>query len=517
VSKIRGFPVSRNVKEIQGFLGLVGFYRRFIPEVSQLAKPLTMLTQKGVEFNFGEAEVAALNYLKNAISELSELYLPDLNLPFIITTDASAKGLGAILSQEQNGIRNPIWFASRGLRPAETRYSATELELLAVIWAIEKFRGFIEYTHFILETDHSALMWLQRMKEPNGRLARWFLTLQLYDFEVTHKAGNSVVMRGPDTLSRYPTVLLMDDEETIVTKMRQKIIVEQDQDVELGPIKAFLNDRSSNAVNTDRLRILSDRAFLTEDGMLLRYVGDKGRPWEDESFYWKIWIPKSVRNDLLRTFHEEPIAGHLGVRKTYFRMGTRFYWYGMRTDVGKFIKGCVKCQACKNIPIPSVPASSLLPKGPWDIISIDLMGPYPRTARQNESLLVVVDMFSKYVEMFALRTATAEKIVECLRQVCFRWGFPRTILSDNGSQFGSKHYLGWCQANCIHVFQIAVYHPQANMTERYNETIKQMIVTAISKCKDWDKYLGELIKVGHGRMNPFIGKYGFQSLFAMIC
>jgi hypothetical protein len=122
VSKIRGFPVPRNVKEIQGFLGPVGFYKRFIPEVSQLAKALTNLTQKGVEFNFGEAEVAALNYLKNAINELSLLYLTDLNVPFIITTDASAKGLGAILSQEQIRIRNPIWFASRGLRPAETRH-----------------------------------------------------------------------------------------------------------------------------------------------------------------------------------------------------------------------------------------------------------------------------------------------------------------------------------------------------------------------------------------------------------
>jgi hypothetical protein len=199
------------------------------------------------------------------------------------------------------------------------------------------------------------------MKEPDGRLARWFLTLQLYDVEVTHKAGNSVVMRGPDTLSRYPTVLLMDEEETNATEMRQKIIVEQNQDPELGPIKTFLNDHISNSVSSDRLRIISERAFLTEDGMLISYVGDKGRPWEEESFYWKKWIPQSVRNDLLKTFHEEPIAGHLGVRKTYFRMETRFYWYGMRSDVGKFIKGCVKCQACKHIPIRSVPASSLLP------------------------------------------------------------------------------------------------------------------------------------------------------------
>jgi hypothetical protein len=492
VVKIRNFPVPKCVKDIQAFLGLIGFYRKFIPEVSKKAKPLTTLTQKNVVFIFGETELNALNFLKNSLSEMSELYLPDLNSPFIITTDASIKGLGAILSQEQQSIRHPIWFASRCLKPAETRYSATDLELLAVIWAIEKFRGFIEYTHFILETDHSALTWLQRMKEPSGRLARWSLTLQLYDFEVRHKPGESVVMRGPDALSRYPDISFIAQEDATIHDLRKKVIAEQEIDNYLGQIRNHILTGAANNSPTDRIRVHAERGFITSDGMLMRYIGDKGRPWEDEAERWKIWVPLSMQQEILTVFHSDLLAGHLGVRKTYFRLELRFYWFGMRRDVGRFIRACPKCQACKHKPTPTVPATSLMPQSPWDIIAIDLMGPYPRSARQNETLLVVVDMFTKYVELFPLRSATAEKIIDCLRQICFRWGFPRTILSDNGSQFGSNIYLGWCKANYITPFHIAVYHAQANMTERYNETIKQMIVTVIERSRDWEKYLGEL-------------------------
>jgi hypothetical protein len=182
----------------------------------------------------------------------------------------------------------------------------------------------------------------------------------------------------------------------------------------------------------------------------------------------------------------------LGIRKTYLRLEARLYWFGMARDVAKYVKCCLECQQSKNRSIPVAPATSFKPESPWELVSIDLMGPYPKGHFQNQYLLVIVDMFSKYVEMFPLRQATSEKVIEKLWEVFCRWGVPKVLVSDNGSQFISKVYENFCECLGVKAFHIAVYHAQANTTERYNETIKEMIVTAITKCKDWDRYIPEL-------------------------
>jgi hypothetical protein len=173
------------------------------------------LTKKDTKFAWSYCAQKSFEFLKGALTEMTEVYMPDLNHPFVIQCDASDKGVGAVLLQEKEGSRYPIWFASRSLKPAETRYSNSEKECLAVLWAIEKFKGFVEYGHFIVETDHQALQWLQKIKEPSGRLARWFFTLQMYDFEVRYRPGNSPSIRGADALSRNPMVHFIQEEVTI--------------------------------------------------------------------------------------------------------------------------------------------------------------------------------------------------------------------------------------------------------------------------------------------------------------
>jgi transposase InsO family protein len=491
VIAIKNYPPLRTQEEVRRFLGLVSFYRRFIPNASLHAKPLTDLMKDEVKFEWGESQKAAFDFLRNVLTELSELHLPDLNGQFIISTDASKVGLGAVLSQVKDGVRFPIWYASRCLKPAETRYPIPELECLAVIWAIEKFRGFIEYTKFIVETDHQALSWLQRIKEPSGRLAHWFLILQHYDFEVHYKPGNNICMRAPDALSRVEETLLLDQRADL---SRKYLIQQQDSDPYLGPLKEFLrgNSVSSDLATVEKLKRDSERSHLLEDGALIRFVGAKNKPWEEEDSYWRLWIPDSMKEKVLLIFHKDLLAGHLGIRRTFHRLEQRVYWFGMHKDVTKYVKCCVQCQESKNYRIPTAPGSSFLPESPWETISVDLMGPYPKGANQNRYLLVIVDIFSKYVEVFPLRAATSEKVVEKLWEVICRWGLPKVIISDNGSQFISRYYLQWCDMNGIQNFHIAVYHAQANITERYNETIKSMIVTTIERCSDWDRHIPEL-------------------------
>ena len=202
VSKLKNYPVPRNVKDIQKFLGLIGFYRRFIEKFADLARPLTKLLSKSVKFLWTEETQSSFENLRHALINYTLLYLPDLNKPFTIQTDASDVGIGAVLLQEIDEVRNPVWFASRVFQGAETRYSTSEKECLAVIYALDKFREFVEYSKFIIETDHQALAWLQRIKEPSGRLARWFMKLQMYDFEIKYRPGSSTHIHGADALSR---------------------------------------------------------------------------------------------------------------------------------------------------------------------------------------------------------------------------------------------------------------------------------------------------------------------------
>ena len=150
------------------------------------------------------------------------------------------------------------------------------------------------------------------------------------------------------------------------------------------------------------------------------------------------------------------------------------------------------CQESFIPPNPSSIGTSMVPAYPWEVIFIDLMGPYPKGTNRNQYFFVVVDCFTKFVELFPLRKATSAAVIQKLWQLCCRWGFPKVIVSDNGTQFTSKDYTIWCKTFGITPFHISPYHAQANMTERYNRTIKKMIIASIDRMKDWDNHLDEL-------------------------
>jgi len=202
VVAINEYPQPRTPRHVKKFMGLIGFYRRFIPDMAGHAKPILALLKKDHKFKWTDQCQAAFTFLKQTITEVTNVFLPDLNAPFIITCDGSSFGLGAVLSQEKDGIRYPIWFASKSVKEPLASQGSSILELAAVNWAVRKFSHFVEYTRFTLETDHSAILWLKKMKDPSGKLARWLLELQQYDYDVTHRPGTSVIMKVPDALSR---------------------------------------------------------------------------------------------------------------------------------------------------------------------------------------------------------------------------------------------------------------------------------------------------------------------------
>ena len=184
------------------FLGLVGYYRRFISDFAKISKPLTQLLEKDISFLWGPEQQKAFEILRDKLCSEPLLQYPDFNKPSVVTTDASDFALGAVLSQGQIGRDLPIAYASRTLDKAETNYSTTEKELLAIVFAVKHFRPYLYGHKFTLVTDHRPLLWLNGLKDPVSRLARWKIKLTEFDYDIVYKRG--IANSNADALSRNP-------------------------------------------------------------------------------------------------------------------------------------------------------------------------------------------------------------------------------------------------------------------------------------------------------------------------
>ena len=200
ISKILEWPEPQNLTQLRSFVGICAYYRRFVPEFSTICKPLFLLTQKGQQFVWGEAQQVAMDTMKTLLTTPPILGYPRTGDEFVLDTDASAVGLGAVLTQVQDGEERVIAYASRVLSQAERNYCTTRRELLAIVSFVKQFHHYLYGGRFLVRTDHSALYWLLRKKEPEGQMARWVTFLQSYDMQVQHRQG--IKHGNADALSR---------------------------------------------------------------------------------------------------------------------------------------------------------------------------------------------------------------------------------------------------------------------------------------------------------------------------
>jgi hypothetical protein len=199
---VKKFPVPKDKLTLRGFLGLVQFYKRFIPGYSEIAAPLHMMQKKDKPFVWGTAQDTAFNLLKEALTTAPVMARPDFEKPFKLYTDASSYGLGAILAQDLDDGEHVIAYAGRATHGAEPNYGATQLECVTVVWAVSHFRYYLLGKRFTLITDHSALKWLWNKPNLAGMYTRWLAILQEYEFDTVYKKGKN--HQNVDTLSRLP-------------------------------------------------------------------------------------------------------------------------------------------------------------------------------------------------------------------------------------------------------------------------------------------------------------------------
>lgn len=478
VSCIQQLPAPTTVRSLRRFLGMASWYRRFIPEFSKVAAPLNQLLKKDRRWVWKEEQDTAFRQLKQALTQAPVLACPDFTKRFILQTDASDDGLGIALTQHLDGGDHVIAYASRSLSPAEKSYTTTEKECLAIVWGIEKMRPYLEGYKFTVITDHQSLRWLQSLKNPTGRLARWALLLQQYDFDVKYRRG--VLNRIADALSRDPipateetpsdTLMTIDTDTPDSWYQRKLAEVEQRPD--------------------------DFPDFCIRDGRLYRHIWDLANPLDaDITDPWKLCVPKAARGTVLRENHDEPTAGHMGIAKTTVRIAEHYYWPGMFRDIAKYVRRCESCQRYKQP--QQLPPGKMQPSRnccPWETVSTDLVGPLPRSSRGNSYLAVFQDRFTKWVQCRAIRKATATAVTKALyEEIIVRFGCPRSVITDNGTQYTGRTFRNFLSDMGISHRLTPPYTPQANPVERTNKTLKTMIAQYCShNQRHWDVFLPEL-------------------------
>lgn len=487
VNAILRIPTPTKVSEVRSIVGTASWYRRFIPNFSSIVSPLTELTKKNVKFHWSERQEEAFRTVKEHLISAPVLSCPDFNLPFCIQTDASGYGIGAVLCQKHPEGEKVVCYLSRSLTKSERQYCTTERECLAVVWAIEKLRPYIEGAHFTVITDHWSLKWLASLKEPNGRLARWSVKLQQYSFDVLHRKGAD--HHVPDMLSRSVPVVdfLYMGEIKSDTKLPEK------EDTQSDISDKWYRDMILN-VNKSPIKYPSWRVV---GSTLYKYNKLGTFPnLSSENDFWKRVIPKSQRIEILRKCHDDPCSGHPGILKTFYRVSQKFYWPKMKSDITRYIKRCSIC--LKNKPEQNKPAGLMQPhqvaNRPFDIITVDLIGPLPRSNRGYKFILVIIDSFSKFTVAIPLRNSTASFVCKAIED---HWllifGQPKRLICDNGVQFRGNEFRELMATYGIKLSFTANYHPQANPTERANKTLGTMIRCYVDKNhRDWDRNLSKL-------------------------
>lgn len=353
-------------------MGLTNYYRKFIKGCAQIASPLHELTKKGTKFVWADACQDAFDTLKKALTKAPILAYPDFNLPFLLATDASNDAIGMVLGQKQNGREVVISYAGRKLNPAERNYSVTEREALAVVDGVRHFQTYLYGGQFTVLTDRNAVRWLMNIKEPTGRLARWAFLLQQHDCIIEYRSGMS--NGNADALSRrtyHPVVAAYEKPRVQVEKIWEL----QRKDPTLADIITYLETEelpSSGAAAKAIVHSIDDY-YLDPNGLLCHLWVPKGRRIQAPKS--QLVVPTPLRHEILVGGHDDPLAGHLGVNKTYDKLRDKYYWPKMFADVQHWCLSCTHCQMKKSPKQPqTAPILPIPVEGPFDRVALDCLG-----------------------------------------------------------------------------------------------------------------------------------------------
>ena len=535
------WPKPSSVKDVRSFLGLAGFYRRFIKNFSLKARPLTELTRDDATWRWDEPQEIAFKTLKRSLVTAPVLHMPNFDLPFVLTTDASAVSVGGILEQDFGSGLQPVAYESKKLSPTEMRYSAYERELLGIVWAIGKWRHYFEGRKLIIQTDHSSLRHLPNQPSVNRRIWKWVSILQGYDIDIRHIPGK---INPADTLTRQAWVgdarevaKVKDVDRELVDMIRvAESANDQDIQMKLNELYSKVEDIEKknkaqesvlSKISSDEgqavLSVASSRVTLENDfrqrlvrgiladedytemwrklqdpnetneviegsrkyrikrGLLKVHEEQQSTTYE----YWRTVLPNddNIKRTVLKELHCVPYSGHPGFARTLEVVRTSFFWKHMHQDVRAFVIDCPVCQTEKSSHLQ--PAGRLmplpLPTRKWEHVAIDFVTGMPEDNGMN-AIMTVVDRATKMTHFIPCsETITAKGTAQLYWQhVGKLHGIPAVIISDRDPRFTSRYWRELWRLLGTDLRMGSGFHPESSgQVERFNQLLEQTLRCAV--------------------------------------
>jgi hypothetical protein len=471
VAQIQQWQTPTNVTEVRSFLGLASYYRKFVKDFSHIAAPLTNLTKKDVLFSWKEPQQKAFQELKDALSSPPVLVIPDPSKEFTIQADASDYAIGAVLCQDQGKGLQPIAYESRKLNDAERNYPTHDREMLAIIHAFKVWRHYLAGSKTTVQTDHEALKYISTQPTLSKRQARWVEFIQQFDYDIKYKPG--IGNRVADALSRKVNAInALHASEVLPDPEFIKQVKE-----------AYKFDSFTSAVLQQPLD-----GYKLIDGLLYQVKGNKRR----------LYVPnnKAVKERIMHEMHDVPsTGGHLGMAKTLERVTRKYYWPRMASDVKEYVKTCSKCQRNKSTnqrpigllqPLPT-------PSQKWEQVTMDFITDLPATKQGYDSILTVVDRFTKMIHLIpCTKEITAPEVAKLIYDQVYKYhGMPKVIVSDRDPKFTSNFWKSLFGVLGTKLALSTANHPQTDgQSERANRTVEEMLRSYVNEQQsDWDQHL----------------------------
>lgn len=476
VTNVQDWPTPKTGKDIQRFLGVINYFREHIPKAADLMAPLDKLRNAHrLDRFWSSSKQQAFDNLKQILLEAPVLCHPDLNHPFQVATDASNTGIGAVLYQVINGKTHHIGFMARALSPSERNYSTTKRELLAIVFALNKFHKYLWGNPFTLYTDHKALVYMHTQKIANPMMIGWLETILEYQFNIVHLPGLDNTL--PDQLSRlFPTA------------------------------KELAGDNATHKHGTQSTSVLNNSIDVNDnDTSKLHSSQDDGT---DNMFT----PPESERKTLLLEAHA---FGHFGAKAMVnYLHNNGLHWSNMHREAQGIVHSCPQCQRHNIAKVgyhPLRPIHAYLPGDHW---AIDLAS-FPTSRRGNNYLLVMVDVCTRFCVLHALPDKSSDTVVQAVIHTFCDYGFPRYLQSDNGTEFVNTLMHKLKESAGFDHRLATPYHPRANgLAERFVQTTTNVIRKNVDGAtQDWDLYVKPIQLALNNKVASYHGTTPFALMF----